>query len=523
MRRWLKVGGLAAWLAVASAHASNDDLFPRPVVLKPNIAFWTKVFGDYSEYQSAIVHTGATYKIYTVLDFQDLIAAGKSPVEVRRLQRKEEERVKRQIDQQLRRVHQFRDNPDALEGQERLLWSLFSDSDDPNRFTKAIGEWRAQRGLKERTKLALQTSGAYLPEMERIFESYGLPTMLTRLPLVESSFNVEAYSKVGAAGLWQFMPSSARIYMRLNEAVDDRADPWTSTDAAARHLRDDYEALGNWPLALTAYNHGRAGLARGLRETGGSTLEDLLTRWKTGKRFGYASRNFYAEFIAATDVERAHPEYFGDFERHSAVTFESVSTEHFVTYDTLRRCAGVDDTTFRRLNPAYRPEVIEGKLYVPPTQNIRVPVGNGDSFRALYTALTPEERFSEQRFYYSQHRVASGETLDRIARRHGVSLRNLLSANPNIKPSRLRIGQQLRIPPRGANEKNSRGRLVKAVETAPPATDADGLRLHRVKSGQTLSDIARRYRVTLLSLIELNQLGEERLIRAGSLLKIPTS
>lgn len=521
MQRWAKICGLAAWLAVASAQAQDDSLFPRPAVLKPSIGFWTKVFGDYSEYQSAIVYTGATHKIYTVLDFRDLIADGKSPDEVRRLQRKEEERVKRQIDQQLKRVHEFRDAPDKLDGQERLLWSLFSDSDDPLRYKKAIGEWRAQRGLKERTKLALETSGAYLPEMERIFESYGLPTMLTRLPLVESSFNLKAYSKVGAAGIWQFMPSSARIYMRLNEAVDDRADPWTSTDAAARHLRDDYEALGNWPLALTAYNHGRSGLARGLRETGGSTLEDLLTRWKTGKRFGYASRNFYAEFIAATDVERAHPEYFGAVERRSALTFETVATDDYVSYDTLRRCAGLDDASFRRLNPAYLTEVIEGKLYVPPTKNIRVPVGSGDNFRAMYAALLPEERFAEQRFYYSQHRVASGETLDRIARRHGVSLRNLLSANPAVKPSRLRIGQALRIPPRGANEKNSRGRLVKAADRTP-ATDADGLRLHRVKSGQTLSDIARRYRVTLLALRELNQMGESHLIRAGSVLKIPT-
>ena len=517
--KWLTVVLLACAGSVQAQPFSDE--FPRPGVLKPNVAFWTRVFGDYSEYQSAVVHVDAPYKIYTVLDFRDELAAGKSVMQVRLMQRKEEERVKRKIDQQLRNVHLQRNNPEALDGEERLLWSLFSDSDDPNRYKNAIGEWRAQRGLKERTRLALETSGAYLSEMERIFDSYGLPTALTRLPLVESSFNLDAYSKVGAAGIWQFMPASARLYMRMNEAVDDRADPWTSTDAAARHLRDDYRALGNWPLAITAYNHGRGSLARGLRETGGSTLEDLLTRWDSGRRFGFASRNFYAEFLAATDVERNHPEFFGDVSRSEALQFDTVSTEHYVPYGTLQRCAGVDDATFRRLNPAYRPEVIEGKLYVPPTKNIRVPKGQADGFRALYAVLGDSERFVEQRFYYSQHRVASGETLERIARRYGVSLRNLLSANPGVKPSRLSIGQQVRIPPRGATDSNSRGRLVKAVDSTPVA-DADGNRVHRVRSGQTLSDIARRYRVTLSGLMELNQLGGSHLIRSGSLLKIPT-
>lgn len=524
MRLFLKSWLVAALLWTAPARADYPADFPQPAVLKPNIAFWTRVFSEYSRYQSVIHYEGAPYKIYTVLDFRDLVEAGKPEAEVRRVQRREEEEVKRRINRQLQRVHELRDTPDALDGEERQLWALFSDSDDPRRFIKTVGQWRSQRGLRESTRDALEISGRYLPEMERIFESYGLPTELTRLPLVESSFNVEAYSKVGAAGLWQFMPASARLYMQLNDVVDDRRDPWTSTEAAARHLRDDYEALGNWPLAITAYNHGRGSLARGLRETGGSTLEDLLTRWNSGRRFGFASRNFYAEFVAAVEVEDDYRRHFGNVDRGSPLRFETVSTEHFVAYEVLRRCAGVDDTSFRRLNPAYRPEVIEGKLYVPPTQNIRVPEGQADSFRALYAALGDDERFVEQRFYYSQHKVQGGDTLDRIARRYGVSLRNLLSANPNVKPSRLRIGQAVRIPPRGASEKNSRGRLVRAsAEPALPAADADGNRLHRVRNGQTLSQIARRYRVTLTALLDLNQIDAPHRIRVGSVLKIPAA
>lgn len=449
MYKFFSVVTLSLALAAPSSAQAFDSGFPEPTILKPSIEFWTRVFGEFSEYQSVIHYEEQPYKIYAILDFRDEIAAGRSIANVRSLQKRVEESTKRRLNEQLRKVHQHRDNPQALDGEERLLWSLLSDSDEPNRYKNAVGEWRAQRGLKERTRRALEVSGAYLPEMERIFEAYGLPTRLTRLPLVESSFNVEAYSKVGAAGLWQFMPSSARIYMQLNEAVDQRADPWASTEAAAKHLRDDYETLGNWPLALTAYNHGRGGLARGLRETGGSTLEDLLTRWDGGRRFGFASRNFYAEFIAASNVEDNYRSHFGSVDRDSPLRFETVSTDHYVPYEVLQRCAGVDDETFRRLNPSYRPDVIEGNLYVPPSDSIRVPVGHAGSFRTLYAALAADQRFEGQRNYYAQHRVRNGDTFQRIAKFYGTSVRAVLAANPGIKPNRLRAGQMVRIPPRG--------------------------------------------------------------------------
>jgi membrane-bound lytic murein transglycosylase D len=245
----------AAPIAVPSDF---DVAFPRPEILKPNIAFWTDAFGKLSEYQSVIHSERETAKVYLVLDFRDdVVRLG--PAGARRLQQKTEKAVKRELDAHLRRVHALRDKPEALSPLERRVYDLFADGKDPNRYRNAIGTFRSQRGLKEKTGRALRVSGQYLPKMEAIFAAEGLPVLLTRLPLVESSFNVEAYSKVGAAGMWQFMPSSARLYMRLDEAVDDRRDPWTSTQAAARHLKEDYEMLGNWPLAVTAYNHGRGG------------------------------------------------------------------------------------------------------------------------------------------------------------------------------------------------------------------------------------------------------------------------
>ena len=498
--------------AVVTEAAPDITVFPRPAILAPNVAFWTEAFSYYSEYQSVIHSQERPEKIYAVLDFRDdVVRAG--PNEARRLQQRTEKAVKRELDRHLRRIHALRDKPDELSPVERKVYDLFADSDDPNRFLKAVGTFRSQRGLKEKTERALRVSGQYLPKMEAIFAAEGLPTTLTRLPLVESSFNTEAYSKVGAAGLWQFIPSSARLYMRLDEAVDDRRDPWTSTQAAARHLKEDHDLLGSWPLAITAYNHGRGGLARGLRETKGTTLEDLLEKWD-GRRFGFASRNFYAEFLAAVDVERDYRRHFGEIERHAPLEFEVVQIQHYVPYEALRRCAGVSEEEFRTLNPGYRPEVMDGKLYVPPNTSIRVPVGTGQTFMAAYLALGESERFSQQRFYYVRYRVQRGDNLGLIARRYGVSVSALKQANGIGGRSLIRAGQVLRIPPRSGSKAHT-------VKVAAPATP--GYALHHVRPGQTLSAIAQQYRTTIAALRQLNQMDPANTLRAGAIIKVPSN
>jgi len=489
-------------------------VFPRPAILAPNIAFWTEAFGYYSEYQSVIHSQVQPERIYTVLDFRDdVVRVG--PTEARRLQLRTEKAVKRELDRHLQRAHALRNKPDELTPIERKVYDLFADSTDPDRFKDAIGTFRAQRGLKEKTERALRVSSQYLPRMEAIFAAEGLPTALTRIPLVESSFNTEAYSKVGAAGMWQFIPSSARLYMRLDEAVDDRRDPWTSTQAAARHLKEDYELLGSWPLAITAYNHGRGGLARGLRQVKGNDLEDLLAGWN-GRRFGFASRNFYAEFLAAVDVERDYRRHFGELERQAPLDFDVVQIQHYVPYEALRRCAGLSEQEFRTLNPGYHPEVLDGRLYVPPRTSIRVPVGTGQSFMDAYLALGDDQRFTQQRFYYVRYRVQRGDNLGAIARRYGVGLTALRQANGLGSRSFIRTGQVLRIPPRHG------GHVVKVAAQASADTGGVGYLLHHVRPGQTLTAIAQQYRTTIAALRQLNQLDPTGELRAGVILKVPS-
>lgn len=501
----------------------DEAKFPHYAALKPAIGFWTRIFGEYSENQSVIHSELLPAKIFGVLDFRgDAVTLERNAFARKR--NNEETEAKQRYNTLLRQVHELRNTPEQMTPEQKRIYDLLADQPGDDRYLALVGTLRAQRGLKERTQLALQTSNKYLPVMEATFNKYQLPTQLTRLPLVESSFNVDAYSKVGAAGLWQFMPSSARIYMRLNDVVDDRRDPWASTDGAARHLADDYKMLGSWPLALTAYNHGRGGISRGLSSTNSTTLPELIERYKH-KNFGFASRNFYAEFLAANDVER-NWRISQSGPNKEVLMFDTVETKHYVPYETLRRLCGADDELFRKLNPAYRPEVISGRLYVPPGHIIRIPAGKAKTFEVGYEKLTSNERFSAQKALFQMHRVKKGESLSRIAKSYGVSQQAVRDANGLKKSAKLRNGQTLKIPPRVEQRP---GPITVAVgESKPVQTRAQKLqaapavRTHKVKLGQTLSSIARRYKVSVASLREANGLGESSHIRPGMRLKVPT-
>ncbi|HEY9546198.1 MAG TPA: LysM peptidoglycan-binding domain-containing protein, partial [Solimonas sp.] len=506
------------------AASVPDSNFPRYDQLKPAVSFWTRVFSQYSELQSVVHSSQYPNKIFTVLDFRG-DATTLSDAALARRRSEAEKDAKDRVDALLKRVQAKQYAPATMTSEERRIYDLFADvPGGSDKFKDMIGSARVQRGLRERTQNALEVSDRYLPSMEQTFRGYSLPMQLTRIPLVESSFNLDAYSKSGAAGIWQFIPSSARIYMRLNNVVDDRRDPWTSTDAAARHLRDDYTMLGDWPLAITAYNHGRNGISRALDAVGGKTLMDLINRFD-GKRFGFASKNYYAEFLAAVDVEREYRQRVSAERQVKPLEFETVETRNYVPYDTLRRLCGASDETFRRLNPAYRPEVIEGKLYVPPGHLIRVPYGSARAFEVGYAKLGNHERFDSQRAYYALYKVQRGDNLSVIARRHDVSQRILMSANDLRSANKLRIGQVLKIPPKTESRP---GPITVAVgESKPQQTmqqrldearkvqsDNDAARTkghstanyqtHKVRRGQTLSGIAHQYNVSLNELRHAN-------------------
>lgn len=170
---------------------------------------------------------------------------------------------------------------------------------------------RLQMGLKDRMEKAFFLSGRYLPMMEDIFRKKGLPIELTRLVFVESSFNVNAQSKVGASGLWQIMPSVAKPHGYLHNQYDKRNHPIYATRLAADILQQNYKGLASWPLAITAYNHGLTGVRRMVARNNTEFIEDLIESENATPTWGFASRNFYACFLAVLEVERNAGVLFG--------------------------------------------------------------------------------------------------------------------------------------------------------------------------------------------------------------------
>src|SRR3546814_10398576 len=198
----------------------TDTLFPYTTLFR-SVSFWTRVFSQYSELQSVVHSSQYPNKIFTVLDFRGDATTLSDAALARR--RSEAEKVaKGRGEALLKRVQAKQYAPATITSEERRIYDLVADvPGGSDKFKDMIGSARVQRGLRERTQNALEVSDRYLPSMEQTFRGYSLPMQLTRIPLVESSFNLDVFSKTGVAGKWQFIPSSVRIFMRLNNVFDD--------------------------------------------------------------------------------------------------------------------------------------------------------------------------------------------------------------------------------------------------------------------------------------------------------------
>jgi len=489
----------------ARGAAASSDL-PNPAALRPQVEFWKTVFAVYSEHQVLIHDSEHLDRVYTVLDYREEAEAGTHPVALERMRHQGVDAEKRRIRLLLLRLQSKGPDTTGLTKEERAIRALFDGDRDPRRFAKAAepDRIRAQRGLKERFREGVRVSRRYLPTMERIFADEGLPKELTRLPLVESCFDIDAYSKVGAAGIWQFMPATGRQYMRVDGVVDERRDPLRATRAAARHLTGDHAALGTWPLALTAYNHGAGGVRRAVRTMGTTDIARIVRGYR-GPRFGFASRNFYVEFLAAVEVEREYRSHFGDLSFDPPFGGDEVRLRHAVSSKAAATCAGVSVSDLATLNPAVDAGVFHRGRNLPAGYVLRVPAGSSGSFERRLAAV-PASRRVVAAPRAGTHRVARGQTLSHIASRYGVSVGALQRANA-LRGTTIRVGQTLRIPAKGGAAQRQ---AVAAVRT------------HRVQRGQTLSHLASRYGVSVRELQRANSLRSTT-VRAGQVLRIPAS
>lgn len=405
--------------------------------LEPIVDFWKKIYAHYDTHQ-VVFHDMEHLEIqYGVLDFTSIdekeISAGEKSAIRQQAIGREMERIRQRLDE----LREWKAGQ-PLSKEAKRIARLFQNIDEPDKFKTASENVRSQVGLRNRFLEGVRNSGKYMPLFEEIFQNYGVPVEISRLAFVESLFKERALSKVGAAGLWQFMPDTARRYMTIERLVDERYDPIIATHGAARLLLKNYELLGTWPLAINAYNSGPANLLKAVSRLGTRDIATIITRYRTGS-YAFASRNFYPQFLAALDAYENQERYFGRVEKEPVMRFDLVQLPTTMELPEIAYLADIPMTDLKELNPAFAPTVFRGGYSLPAGSEIRIPEGGHEKFSVRFVDFFSGAR--EPQF----HVVETGETLREIASRYEISPADLQRAN-HQRGGRLEVGRVLLIP-----------------------------------------------------------------------------
>ena len=438
-----------------SPALAAQDPFPLYDCITPNVAFWRDIYGKYPSTQGVLHDKRNLNIIYEVLDVEGVFETG--------ARERDRQKIERTKEKYLDILKSLAAGTPPQNREEKRVAGLFGPKATAEDFRLAQENIRFQSGQKDNFEKGLIRSGAYLDEIKQIMASYGVPEDLAYLPHVESSFNYKAYSKFGAAGIWQFTESSGKQFnLDVDYAIDERRDPLKATHAAARMLRHNYELLGTWPLAVTAYNHGVNGMMRAKAAKG--DYEKIFQEHES-ELFKFASRNFYSEFLAAREVAKNYKAYFGSLQIEPPVNSKAVTLPNYALVNDLVKHLKVDMETFKTLNPALREPVYLGQKLIPKGYEVRVPQ-QGKAVRLADTI--PPEIFKEDQAQTNMYQVRQGDTAYSIALTHGIPVATLLRGNGLDEQSVLCPGQNLRIP-----SLNERGALIamvgKKVEPQRPA------------------------------------------------------
>ncbi|MBI2002336.1 MAG: LysM peptidoglycan-binding domain-containing protein [candidate division NC10 bacterium] len=342
---------------------------------------------------------------------------------------------------------------------------------------------------------AFERASRYLPMMRKIFREKGLPEDLLNLAFIESAVNPRATSRAKAAGIWQFIPSTGRLYgMRSSWWMDERRDPEKSTRAAAEYLKNLHRMFESWPLALAAYNAGEGKLL--------SAIQRQRTRDFWSLRLPKETQLFVPAFMAMTIIAREPDRYGFTPPPEEPVEADTVLLRHPTDLKLIAQAARTTVEEIRDLNPelvrwATPPDV--------PRYTLRIPAGRRDEFLAALDRIPPAERIT-----WVRHQIRKGETPASIARRHRVDLQAILEMNGLRKRQALKPGGTLLIP---------LARAVAVGRTSPDEPPA-AAQPYTVKKGDTLGKIARAHAVSPEDLRRWNSLPRHAALRPGRTLKI---
>ena len=420
------------------AGTAAQELFPIPAELQRDVDFWVSIFSQYTTEQGVLHDNRNLVIVYERIDL---------PATMDRRERQRRVAARRErVQATLRSLAQGkRDNLNADEARVLALWPADVSNET---LSAASSRIRYQQGLRDRFQQGLVRSGRWREHIEREFTALGVPIDLAALPHVESSYNPDARSHVGASGIWQFTRSTGRRFMRIDHVIDERNDPFEATRAAGKLLAYNYSLTGNWPMAITAYNHGLAGARRAMREFGDMAYADILRNYD-GRTFGFASRNFYVAFLAARQVDQNAEQYFSGVVQEQPTDYAIIRVPAYIPANDLAAALGVSAKQLAAHNPALQETIWQGSKHVPKNFNVRLPRNLLRAPVETLVANVAADAWQTSQLPDLFHTIVRGDTLSQIAETYDTRVSTLVALNNLGSSNRIRAGQQLRLPAAG--------------------------------------------------------------------------
>ncbi len=485
--------------------------FPRPAGLERDVAFWKRIYGEVGTDAGLLHDTRNLAIVYEITKIPTGLSA--------KAQERHTDKRKKHYKTLLQKL--ARGKRSGLTAEEKRVLALFGDGVSNSTLKRSASRVRFQLGQANKFRAGVIRSGAYKPHILSKLRDLNLPLEISNLPHVESSYTPNVYSRVGAAGLWQFTRSTGRRFMRVDHVVDERLDPYRASIAAARLLEQNYRVTGTWPLAITAYNHGASGMRRAARKLGTKDITKIVREYRS-RTFGFASRNFYVEFLAATTVASNPEFYFGPLVLDQPIAFDTIDMPYYAKPSHLAKSIGVGPMTLEEANPALRSSVWRESKYIPKGFSLRVPRASLPRPLSQGIAALPKKHQHARQTRDSNYVVRRGDTLSTIASRHHVRVSELVALNGLKSRHRIRVGQKIKLPSDAATPKTRaasyRPKKASKVDSAPAALPASGF--YTVRRGDNLTHIADRFGITVAELVSMNALRSRNRIAVGQRLRV---
>jgi len=365
-----------AYISKYIKNGRISENFNVPQGLERAVDFWIDIYSKY-DVNHIVIHDTDYFVVYEVIDASDLADVDEFSQEIKdQIIESRIDVVKNKYRNILSEINEAQVEGNAdLSGLHKDVYRKFSSIQASNVFLDAsrAGRIRAQKGQASSFREGIYQSRAYISKIEEIFLNEGLPKELARLPYVESYFNPKAVSHRSAAGIWQFMRGTGKEYLKVTKYYDERKDPVVSTYAAAKLLKQSYKYLWeDWPLAVTSYNHGRFGMKKASAITGSKDLVDIIRNYNSST-FGFASKNFYAEFLAALFLDLNKKAFFDDLDDVAKTKYDLVQLIKPLKVSQIGLLLGIDKEEIRIYNPSISGLAVEKDHVLPKGAMIRMP------------------------------------------------------------------------------------------------------------------------------------------------------